>query len=124
MDSKHQTFPLTSPSLVNSNPPSQLADTLTIPQKAHPAHSLSSSPSPVSSTSTKIGASSHAHPALYDRILFLVPKTDHSKYKSWALLWLLPCTSIIFTAGFICREYDAFHPQDDSATQGLLFSGV
>jgi len=49
---------------------------------------------------------------------------QNSKYKSWALLWLLPCTSIIFTAGFICREYDAFHPQDDSATQGLLFSGV
>ncbi|OCK77227.1 hypothetical protein K432DRAFT_445492 [Lepidopterella palustris CBS 459.81] len=49
---------------------------------------------------------------------------QNSKYKSWPLLWLLPCTSIIFTAGFICREYNSFHPQNDSASLGLLFSGV
>ncbi|KAH0536517.1 hypothetical protein FGG08_006613 [Glutinoglossum americanum] len=64
-------------------------------------------------------------------ILFTISGVLHilqnSKYKSWYLLWLLPCASTIFTAGFICREYNAYRPQNDStftASQGLLFSGV
>jgi hypothetical protein len=48
----------------------------------------------------------------------------NSKYKAWYLFWLLPCTSIIFTAGFICREYNAFHPSAFAPSQGLLYSGA
>jgi len=46
------------------------------------------------------------------------------KYKSWSLLWLLPCTCIISIAGFICLEYNAFHPTAYAPSQGLLYSAV
>jgi len=52
---------------------------------------------------------------------------QNSKYKSWAILWLLPCSSIVFAAGFISNEYNAFHPEPGNQaapSQGLLYSGV
>jgi len=64
-------------------------------------------------------------------ILFAISGITHiyqnSRYKSWYLLWLLPCTSIILTAGFICLEYNAFNPKKDkdaAPSQGLLYSAV
>lgn len=64
-------------------------------------------------------------------VLFTISSILHifqnSKYKSWFVLWLLPCASVILTAGFICLDYNAYKPQNDStftASQGLLFSGV
>jgi len=61
-------------------------------------------------------------------ILFAISGILHiyqnSKYKCWRLLWLLPCTSIIFVAGFICLEYNAFHPTAFAPSQGLLYSAA
>jgi len=63
--------------------------------------------------------------------LFIISSVLHiwqcSKYKSWAYTWLLPCTSIIFTASFICREITAFRPVDNppiSSIYGLFYTAV
>jgi len=64
-------------------------------------------------------------------VLFVISGVLHiiqnSKIKSWRLLWLLPCASIIFTAGFICSEYNASQPPNSNnfaPSVALIFSGV
>jgi hypothetical protein len=49
-----------------------------------------------------------------------------SKYKAWPIAWFNPAGCIIFVAGFICREYQAWHPTADllSAIQGLFYAAV
>jgi len=63
--------------------------------------------------------------------LFIISSLLHiwqcSKYKSWIYTWPFPCTSIIFTASFICREITAFRPLGNSplsAVYGLFDTAV
>jgi len=46
------------------------------------------------------------------------------KYNSWRFFWVLPCVCIIAIAGFICLEFNAFHPTAYAPSQGLLYSAV
>ncbi|KAI9767613.1 MAG: hypothetical protein M1839_004470 [Geoglossum umbratile] len=65
--------------------------------------------------------------AIIFAISFVLHVVQISKHKAWPLLWILPCACIIFIAGYICREYNAFHPKDEGTLapdQGLLLNAV
>jgi len=63
-------------------------------------------------------------------VLFSISGVIHTwqniKYNSWPIAWFNPFGCMAFVAGFICREYEAWNPENDiwSVIQGLLLAAV